>query len=71
MSQPTNYTKSKIAVPSREVVEDHIQSMFLDGMTWSNSHLWSIKQAIRITPEDNPFEVEALLHYTNLRPVWN
>jgi hypothetical protein len=70
MSQPTNYTKSKIAVPSREVVEDHIQSLFLDGMTWSNAHLWTVTQAVKITPEDNPFEVEALLHFSNLRPVW-
>lgn len=50
----------------------HIESQFLDGMSWSNRIAWHIDHIIPVSAF-NLSTVEgqqSAFHYTNLRPVW-
>lgn len=48
----------------------HIESKFLDGMSWKNRHLWVIDHNIPIAWAETEEEIIALNHYTNLQPLW-
>lgn len=50
----------------------HIASQFLPGMSWDNYawETWHIDHIIPLRYGTTPAEVEALWHYSNLRPMW-
>jgi hypothetical protein len=50
----------------------HIESRFVEGMTWDNRHLWHldhIKPCVMFNLMD-PEEQKKCFHYTNLQPLW-
>lgn len=48
----------------------HIESQFLEGMTWDNRRLWHIDHIVPISSAKTEEDVIKLNHYTNLRPLW-
>lgn len=50
----------------------HIESQFIDDMTWDNYGRlgWHIDHIIPISKATNKEEFVKLNHYTNLRPLW-
>jgi hypothetical protein len=48
----------------------HLESQFVDGMYWSNRHLWHIDHYIPIAAATDKEEVYMLNHFSNLRPLW-
>jgi len=48
----------------------HLESQFVDGMDWSNRHLWHIDHYIPIAAAADKEEVYMLNHFSNLRPLW-
>lgn len=55
---------------SWEFFLQHLQSQFVDGMSWSNRHLWHIDHYIPIAAAKSKEDVYMLNHYSNLRPLW-
>lgn len=49
---------------------DHIESLFLPGMTWSNRCEWHIDHKIPLASAKNEDDLIQLFHYTNLQPLW-
>jgi hypothetical protein len=49
----------------------HIESQFVEGMTWSNRHLWHIDHIVPQGHAQTAEQVMLLNHYTNLRPLWS
>ena len=49
---------------------DHIESKFLPGMSWENRHLWHIDHIVPCKVGKTKEQIEALFHFTNLRPIW-
>lgn len=52
--------------------KNHIESLFLDGMNWSNYGLngWHIDHIIPLNSACCDHDLIPLLHYTNCRPLW-
>ena len=48
----------------------HLESLFVDGMTWENRNLWHIDHIIPISFATSVEELVKLNHYTNLQPLW-
>jgi hypothetical protein len=48
----------------------HIESQFIDGMSWENRSLWHIDHIIPLATAKTEEEILRLNHYTNLRPLW-
>lgn len=50
----------------------HLESQFLEGMSWSNRTEWHIDHIIPVSAFDLTSEEgqRAAFHYTNLRPLW-
>lgn len=48
----------------------HIESLFRDGMSWDNRHLWHIDHIVPLDSAQTIEEMSALCHYTNLQPLW-
>ncbi len=50
----------------------HIESQFVDGMSWSNRGQWHIDHIIPVSAFDLTTHEgqRAAFHYTNLRPLW-
>jgi hypothetical protein len=53
-----------------DTFKHHIESLFLDNMTWDNRDLWDIDHIVPVSYADNYDELILLNHYTNLRPLW-
>lgn len=55
-------------------LKSHIESMFVDGMSWDNwsKDGWHIDHIVPLASFDLTDEAQrrAALHYTNLRPLW-
>ena len=67
--KPTNTFKWVGCSP--EELKAHIESLFLEGMTWDNygKHGWHVDH-IRPVSSFKPEEWEQINHYTNLQPLW-
>lgn len=62
-----------------EVVTDHLESLFLENMSWDNygrcvdgncNNYWHIDHKIPLNTATTQEELETLCHYTNLQPLW-
>lgn len=62
-----------------QTVMRHIESLFVDRMSWDNygrcvdgdcHNYWHIDHIIPLNTAKNKEELEALCHYTNLQPLW-
>jgi hypothetical protein len=53
-----------------DIVKQHFESLFKEGMTWDNHGLWEIDHIIPLSRAKTIDEVESLCHYTNLQPLW-
>lgn len=55
---------------SREELISHIQSQFIENMSWDNYGKWEIDHQIALSLANTPEEMYKLCHYTNLKPLW-
>lgn len=55
---------------SFENLVSHLESKFLEGMTWSNRKEWHIDHKVPLSSAKGPEDLKALFHYTNLQPLW-
>ena len=51
-------------------VRSHIESLFIEGMSWSNHGEWHIDHIIPLAKGTTREELIELNHYTNLQPLW-
>lgn len=68
------YTKTgktqQILGCSFEELKRHIEKQFCKGMNWKNYGKWHVDHRIPIASANTPEEMEYLLHYLNLQPMW-
>jgi hypothetical protein len=67
MNKPTN-TQSLLGCSWQEA-KAHIESLFKEGMSWSNHGLWHIDH-IRPVASFTLDDIDQMNHYTNLQPLW-
>lgn len=53
-----------------EELAAHLESQFVDGMTWDNRSEWHIDHIVPLASVSTKEETAALNHYTNLQPLW-
>jgi len=55
-----------------DIIKNHLESQFKDGMTWDNYGFngWHIDHIIPLSSAKTEEEVYTLCHYTNLQPLW-
>ena len=69
----------KLLGASYTLVMSHIESLFIEGMSWENYgrcvegdcySYWHIDHKISLNTASTKEEMETLCHYTNLQPLW-
>lgn len=65
-----NSRTEKILGCSFEQFKQHIESLFVENMTWENRNEWHIDHITPISFAKNEKELLLINHYTNLRPIW-
>jgi hypothetical protein len=53
-----------------EIIKEHLESQFTDGMSWDNHGEWHIDHKIPLSSAKTEEEVYQLAHYSNLQPLW-
>jgi hypothetical protein len=53
-----------------EFLKEHLETQFIDGMTWGNRSKWHIDHIIPLSSAKTEDELYKLCHYTNLQPLW-
>ena len=48
----------------------HLERQFTKGMTWNNYGAWHLDHRIPLAQAQNEQELNYLLHYMNLQPLW-
>ena len=50
----------------------HIESQFLDGMSWQNRREWHVDHIVPLSAFDltDPEQQKVAFHFSNLRPLW-
>ena len=48
----------------------HLESLFVNGMTWENRNLWHVDHIIPLASATSESDIIKLNHYTNLQPLW-
>jgi hypothetical protein len=51
-------------------LKQHLEKLFLEGMSWENRSEWHIDHIIPLASASTYDDVVRLNHYTNLRPLW-
>jgi len=51
-------------------LKSHLESQFVDGMSWDNRGEWHIDHIIPLSSATNKESLIELSHYTNLQPLW-
>ena len=51
-------------------LKSHIESQFVDGMSWENRHLWEVDHIIPMSSANTQEEIIKLSHFSNLQPLW-
>ncbi len=54
-----------------EELKTHLESKFVDGMSWNNQGEWHIDHIIPLSSGINQEDIIELCHYTNLQPLWS
>ena len=49
---------------------DHIESKFLDGMSWDNRNIWDLDHIVPISSAKDAKDDIKLCHFTNYQPLW-
>ena len=55
-------------------LRNHIESLFLPGMTWENRSNWHVDHIVPLAwwdLKDHPEHLFVASHWSNLRPVWS
>lgn len=67
-----NNTTFEIVGATPEIIKEHIEKQFKDGMTWDNYGFsgWHIDHIIPLSSAKTEEEIYKLCHYTNLQPLW-
>lgn len=60
----------KILGSEWEVVKEHFESLFQEGMTWENMGKWHIDHIIPLSTALTEDDVVKLCFYKNLQPLW-
>lgn len=55
---------------SYEEFKIHIESQFIEGMTWKNHGEWHLDHKIPVSWGKTEDEIIKLNHYTNFQPLW-
>ena len=50
--------------------KNHLESLFLDGMTWDNRDVWHIDHIVPVSFAKSEEELLIINNYKNLRPLW-
>lgn len=53
-----------------EEIRKHLESQFIDGMTWANHGHWHIDHIVPLSSAKTEEEMYKLCHYKNLQPLW-
>jgi len=53
-----------------ETVKNHVESLFIEGMTWNNHGEWEIDHIKPMASANTEEELRKLCHFTNLQPLW-
>lgn len=53
-----------------EIIKEHLESQFTEGMNWDNHGKWHIDHKIPLSLAKTEEEVYQLSHYSNLQPLW-
>lgn len=53
-----------------ETLKTHLESQFVDGMSWENIGDWHVDHIIPLSAAANENELYCLSHYENLQPLW-
>lgn len=48
----------------------HIESQFVDGMTWDNRNKWHLDHIVPVSFGTSEEEILLLSHHSNFRPLW-
>ena len=65
-----NKTTKELLGCDWETLKQHIESQFVDGMSWDNRDLWHIDHIIPLASANTEKEIYALSNYKNLQPLW-
>jgi len=52
------------------VVKEHFESLFTEGMNWDNMGKWHIDHIIPLSIAKTEEEIIKLCNYKNLQPLW-
>lgn len=52
------------------IVRQHIESKFVDGMNWENHGKWHIDHIVPVSSAKDETTLIQLNHYENLQPLW-
>ena len=55
---------------SPEFLKEHLETQFIDGMSWDNRSEWHIDHIIPLSSAKTEEELYKLCHYSNLQPLW-
>ena len=71
---PKSKSTSEYFEVSWDVIREHLESQFTEGMSWSNhgQRGWHIDHIRPVSTFDiaDPVQLKQCFHYTNLRPLW-
>ena len=53
-----------------EIVKNHLENLFTEGMSWENHGEWEIDHIIPFASAETEEDLKSLCHYKNLQPLW-
>lgn len=64
-------TKTLLGCSAQEL-NDHLENLFLPGMSWANRELWHVDHCRPLASFDltDPAQQREAFHFTNLQPLW-
>jgi hypothetical protein len=70
MGYSKNTLSQEILGADWEIVKEHFESLFTEGMTWENMGKWHIDHKIPLSTATSEQEIKTLCNYKNLQPLW-
>jgi hypothetical protein len=55
---------------SPQLLKEHLENQFVDGMSWDNRSEWHIDHITPLSSAKTEDELYKLCYYTNLQPLW-